>query len=63
MSATKPVFKKGQAVTVIGTKHDATRRAGKFVAEHPSTRGSFYEVQLDGGNATAKFRASQVDAA
>jgi hypothetical protein len=63
MSATKPVFKKGQAITVIGTKTDASRRAGKFVAEHPSPKGVFIEVQLDGAAATAKFRASQVEAA
>lgn len=53
-------YKKGQAVTVIGTKGSTARRAGKFVAEHPTAKGSFFEVQLDGATATAKFRASQV---
>lgn len=57
------VLKKGQAVTVNGTKSNAARRAGKFVAEHPTSKGPFYEIQLDGSVATSKFRGSQVAAA
>lgn len=56
-------FKKNQAVTVNGTKTNADRRPGKFVAEHPGKTGSFYEILLDGAAATARFRASQVRAA
>ena len=53
-------YKKDQAVSVIGTKTNANRRQGKFVAEHPSAKGSFFEILLDGSTATAKFRGSQV---
>ena len=56
-------FKKGQAVTTKGTKTDPTRRFGKFVATHPGKKGDFLEVLLDGSNASAKFRPSQVAAA
>lgn len=57
------VYKKGQAVTVVGTKANRDRRTGKFVAEHPTSKGPFYEIQLEGVAATAKFRGSQVQAA
>lgn len=55
-------FKKGQAVTVKGTKNNPDRRPGKFVATHPGAKGNFLEVLLDTG-ASAKFRESQVAAA
>ena len=55
-------FKKNQAVTVVGTKTNPLRRPGKYVATHPSARGDFIEVLLDGSTATTKFRVSQVAA-
>lgn len=55
-------FKKGQAVTVKGTKNNPDRRPGKFVQTHPGAKGNFLEVLLDTG-ASAKFRESQVAAA
>lgn len=56
-------FKKHQAVSVNGTKTKPDRRPGKYVATHPTSKGDFVEVLLDGSTATAKFRASQVAAA
>ncbi|KQQ40424.1 hypothetical protein ASF61_06635 [Duganella sp. Leaf126] len=56
-------FKKNQAVTVVGTKAAPERRPGKYIATHPSLRGDFIEVLLEGSTATTKFRASQVAAA
>lgn len=56
-------FKKGQAIKANGTKASPEKRPGTFVAVHPTTKGDFIEVQLDGVEGTNKFRASQVQAA
>ncbi len=63
MAVIKPAFKPKQAVTVAGTKANPERRKGKFVAEHPASRGSFLEILLDGALNSSKFRPSQVTAA
>ena len=56
-------FKENQKVNVKGTKTEQLPRPGKFVKTHPSARGDFLEVLLDGSTASAKFRPSQVTAA
>ena len=54
-------FKKNQAVNAKSARNGAVT-PGKFVAEHPSTKGSFLEVD-HGNGVTKKYRASQVTAA
>ena len=56
-------FKKDQKVNVKGTKTAPLPRPGKFVQTHPSVRGDFLEVVLDGSTQSQRFRPSQVSAA
>lgn len=56
-------FKKGDKVTVKGTKTDPSPRPGKYVATHSGAKGDFHEVMLDGAVSTTKFRGSQITAA
>lgn len=54
-------FKPGQSVNAKSARNGAVT-PGKFVAEHPSAKGSFLEVDHGDGK-TNKYRASQVTAA
>lgn len=56
-------FKKGDKVTVKGTKTDPAPRRGSYVATHPGAKGAFHEVLLDGAVNTVKFRGAQISPA